>query len=71
MTKVISISDNAYDALKKLKANRSFSEIIVEIAMEKAKRNVMEFAGTLSDKEGEEMKKRVYEERNLKSRRFK
>ena len=70
MTKVISISDDAYDALKKLKAQRSFSQVIIEIALEKSKRNIMEFAGTLSDKEGDEMKERIYEERKIKSRRF-
>ncbi len=70
MTKVISISDDAYYALKKLKARSSFSEIIVNLAIEKAKRNIMEFAGTLSGKEGEEMKERIYEERKLKSKRF-
>ena len=56
--------------LKKLKARSSFSEIIVNLAIEKAKRNIMEFAGTLSGKEGEEMKERIYEERKLKSKRF-
>ncbi len=71
MTKVISISDDAYDVLKRLKAQKSFSEAIVSLAMEKAKLNIMEFAGTLSGKEGEGMKTRIYEERKLKSRRFK
>ncbi len=70
MTKVISISDEAYMALKKLKAEKSFSEVIIEIVSEKARKGIMDFAGTLSNKEGAEMKKAIYSERKLKSRRF-
>lgn len=71
MTRIISISDEAYNTLKRIKAQRSFSEIILAIAREKAKKDIMAFAGVLSDKEGEELKNRMYEERKLKSRRFK
>lgn len=70
MTRVISISDEAYNALKKLKDDKSFSEVIIEITMKRKKDDIMKFAGILSDKEGEAMKKRIYEERKLKSRRF-
>ena len=35
MTKVISLSDKAYNILKKIKADKSFSEIIIEITKEK------------------------------------
>jgi len=70
MTKVISISDEAYNILKKLKAEKSFSEIIIEIAKDLNANGLMEFAGILSDKEAEKMKKEIYKERKLKSRRF-
>ncbi len=70
MTRVISLSDEAYEELKKLKAGRSFSEIVLRIARERAENDIVKFAGILTDEEGEEMKKKIYEERKLKSRRF-
>lgn len=69
MTRVISISDDAYEALKKLKAGRSFSKIIIEIVKEK-KNNLLDFAGIISEAEAEEVKRDIYESRKLKSRRF-
>lgn len=72
MTKVISLSDEAYNILKRLKANKSFSEIVIEITKEKSGDDIMKYAGTLSDEEGERMIKEVYSDRKkLKSRRFK
>ncbi len=70
MTKVISISDDAYNALKKLKAEKSFSKIIIEITKEKRKNILMESAGSWSPEFADKVKKRVYEERKLPSRRF-
>lgn len=71
MTKAISISDEAYEELRKLKNKRSFSKTILDIVSKKSKEDIMDFAGTLSDKEAEEMKKRTYKERKTKSGRFK
>tara|TARA_Y100000034_G_scaffold68539_1_gene82708 strand:+ start:7027 stop:7242 length:216 start_codon:yes stop_codon:yes gene_type:complete len=71
MTKVISISDEAYEILRRLKANKSFSEIIIDITKEKGKDNLMKFAGAISNKEGEKIKKEIYEDRKMPSRRFK
>lgn len=70
MTKVISISDEAYNALRKIDAKRSFTEVIIELTLEKRKKSLMEFAGILSDKEAESIKKEIYEARKMKSRRF-
>ncbi len=70
MTKIISISDEAYDSLKKLKADRSFSEIIIEFVGEKNRNNIMNFAGILTDKEASDIKKKIGEVRKLSSRRF-
>ncbi len=70
MTKVISISDEAYERLKRLKNEMSFSEIIVELTMEKNKDNLMKFAGALTDGEAEKIKKSIYEGRKISSRRF-
>ena len=70
MTKVISISDEAYDALKKLKHDLSFSKIIIEITREKRKEDIMDYAGIL-DEETAEMMKEVLKERKIASRRLK
>lgn len=71
MTKVISISDEAYGILKKLKVNKSFSEIIIDVTKERNKDNLMKFAGSISNEDGEKIKKEIYEERKIFSRRFK
>jgi len=70
MTRVISISDEAYEKLSKLKKEKSFSEIVLELSIEKSKNNLDEFAGILSEKEAKEIKKEIYKERKTKSRRF-
>ena len=70
MTKVISISDEAYGRLKKLKDEMSFSEVIVELTIEKSENNLMKFAGTLTNEEAEKIKKEIYEERKIPSKRF-
>ncbi len=69
MTKVISISDEAYQELAKHKAGRSFTEVIIELAMNK-KRPLSDFAGILTDEEGEKIIKTIYKERKMSSRRF-
>jgi predicted CopG family antitoxin len=71
MTRIISISDNAYDELKRLKNGMSFTEIILELSKMKKKESIMRFAGALKNKEWESIKKELIEERKLKSRRFK
>ena len=70
MTKVISISDDAYEELSKLKNGSSFTEIIIELTKEKKKKSIMDFAGILTDKEAELMKKEIKEGRKWKFRRF-
>ena len=71
MTKIISISDDAYEILKRLKIDKSFSEIIIEITKEKSKDNLMKFAGMIGSEEGEKIKKDIYKGRKTPSRRFK
>ncbi|MBI2630389.1 antitoxin VapB family protein [Candidatus Pacearchaeota archaeon] len=68
MTKIISISDEAYNELKKIKNGMSFSKIIIKLTGEK--KNIMEFAGTWDSIEGERIKKEIIKEREIKSRRF-
>jgi len=71
MTKVITISDESYDELKRLKKELSFSKIIIELARERKKENMMSFAGMLTNEEAEKMKKNLSEMRKTASRRFK
>ncbi len=70
MTKIISISDEAYEELKKLKNGMSFTEIILNITKEKKKSSIMEFAGILTNEEGDKILKKIKEERKVGSRRF-
>lgn len=69
MTKVISISDEAYERLKKLKEGMSFTEVIIELS-ECKKPDIMKFAGSLTDKEGKDVIAGILNERKIKSRRF-
>lgn len=71
MVKVISLSDDAYNELKKLKGNGSFSEIVIEIVNEKKKDALLELAGTWSKKDADKIKKEIYEDRKIPYRRFK
>jgi len=70
MTKVISISDEAYEELKKLKNGMSFTEIIISITREKKKESIMNFAGMLTNEEAKKMLNEIKELRKMKSRRM-
>ncbi|MEK6850765.1 MAG: antitoxin VapB family protein [Nanoarchaeota archaeon] len=70
MVKVISLSDDAYNELKRLKGAGSFSEIIIEIVKEKKKDSLLEIAGTWSKEDADKIKKEIYEDRKIPSRRF-
>ncbi|MEM2131412.1 MAG: antitoxin VapB family protein [Candidatus Woesearchaeota archaeon] len=64
MTKVISLSDDAYELLKSLKdKGESFSEVVRKIA--NRKKHLYEFAGILKDQneEWEKISKIIYEDR--------
>ena len=69
MTKIISISDEAYNELKKLKNGMSFTKIIINIIKDK-KKNIMDFAGTWDNKEALRIKKELEKERKVRFRRF-
>lgn len=71
MTKVISISDEAYEILKRMKNNNSFSEVIVKLSIERKSEGLKKFAGVLGKTEGEKIKKEIYGDRKITSRRFK
>lgn len=71
MTKVISISDEAYNELSKMKNGMSFSEVIITITKEKKRSNIMKFAGKWDNNEALKIKKELMDERRkAKFRRF-
>ena len=74
MVKVISLSNEAYERLKVLKREKSFSELVMELTNNK-KKDIMELAGAFKDSadEWEEIKKKIYEDRKkfkLREARF-
>ena len=69
MVKVISLSDNAYNKLSKIKRNQSFSEVIIELIEGKQKTSLRNFVGLISKEEGEKWKKEVSENRKKQKMR--
>ena len=65
MVKVISLSNEAYEKLKSIKRDRSFSEIVVELIEKKKKKNIMDFFGIWANRKEEikEMKKIIESDR--------
>lgn len=65
MVKVISLSNEAYEKLKELKGEGSFSEVVLELTENKKKKNIMELAGVWINEadEWEEIKKKIYGDR--------
>ncbi len=76
MTKVVSLSNEAYRTLKLLKGMKSFSEIVLEMARERARKreNLIAMAGVWEERsdEWEEIKRGIYKDRKkFKTREFK
>lgn len=71
MTKVISLSDEAYNDLKSLKGNeKSFSDVVRELAYKAKRKKIMELAGAWKDApEMDAIFKKIFEERHKKSER--
>jgi len=68
-TKSITITEDAYNRLAALKQeNESFSEVIKRIV---PRRSLLELAGILTEKEGEELKSIIKESRKRMRRRVK
>jgi predicted CopG family antitoxin len=71
MTKVISISDEAYEELSRMKNGSSFTEVILELSKEKKKKSIMDLAGAWKNIDTDKIKEEIYKERKIGSRRFK
>lgn len=69
MTKVISLSDEAYNDLKSLKANdKSFSDVVREFASNSKKEKMLELVGAWKDApEMDMIFKKIFEKRHKKS----
>ena len=70
MTRIISISDEAYNELSKLKNGFSFSQIIITLANMKKKESIMSFAGLLTKEEADKMLEEIKKDREKISRRM-
>ena len=72
MVKVVSLSNEAYDKLKRIKNGKSFSEVVVELVeCKNKKKDFMKFAGVFKENgdEWEKIMKKIYEDRkNAKMR---
>jgi predicted CopG family antitoxin len=70
MTKVISVSEKAYQALKNLKRpDESFSDVIIRIIGEQHKKSLLEFAGKWEGNDIDEVFSRVKEDREQSTSR--
>jgi predicted CopG family antitoxin len=63
MVKVISLSNEAYEKLSRIKRNSSFSEVVVNLIEKSNKGKLREFAGILNGKEGKEFKEFIKKNR--------
>ena len=72
MTKVISLSDEAYETLKELKrSGESFSDVVIRVASKEKKKSILEFAGTWKGNDIDEVFAQVLKDREKsKSRDF-
>ena len=70
MTKIISISDEAYDELSRLKNKVSFTQAIITLTKMKKNESIMKFAGMLTKEEGDKILKEIKKGRKEISRRL-
>lgn len=65
-TKTITVTENAYDALKRMKEpNESFSDTLLRIS---GKKSIREFAGALSEKSAIKLEKSMKEIRKERTK---
>ena len=60
MSKLVSLSDSAYETLKKKKiGNESFSDVVLRELGNKKKQDIMKFAGCLKSNDWNEVEKEI------------
>jgi len=72
MTKVISLSEKAYETLKGMKKpGESFSDVVIRISSKEKKKSILEFAGTWHGNDADEVLAQTMKDReNAKPREF-
>jgi predicted CopG family antitoxin len=64
MTKVISLSEKAYETLKNMKKpGESFSDVVLRVAKEKKKKSLLEFSGTWVGDDADEVLAQIMKDR--------
>jgi len=63
MVKVISLSEEAYNKLKGLKRDLSFSQIVLELIEDKIRKRAKDFYGLISKEDGSKWMKEVKKNR--------
>jgi predicted CopG family antitoxin len=64
MTKVISLSEKAYETLKSMKRpGESFSDVVLRVASKEKKRSILEFAGTWKGDDADEVLAQIMKDR--------
>jgi predicted CopG family antitoxin len=64
MTKIVSLSDKAYEALKKLKRDgESFSDVVRRLTSEEEANSLLPFAGKWAGDDSEKIFERIEEDR--------
>ncbi len=71
MGKIITISDEAYNELKKIKNGMSFTEIIITLVKKEKSSDLARHAGMLNNKDATSMINEIKKERKKVSRRMK
>jgi len=70
MTKVISLSEIAYETLNKLKRpNESFSDVVLRMAGKAPRKSIVEFAGTWEGNDIDEVFSQVMKDRKRSASR--
>jgi len=72
MTKVISLSEKAYETLKGMKKpGESFSDVVIRVSSKEKKKSILEFAGTWHGNDADEVLAQTMKDReNAKPREF-
>jgi predicted CopG family antitoxin len=70
MTKVVSLSNEAYQTLKNLKkSGESFSDVVLRVAAEQKRKSLLEFAGKWEGNDIDEVFSRINKEREQSASR--
>ena len=64
MTKVISLSEKAYQTLKGMKkSGESFSDVVIRVTSKEKKKSILEFAGTWKGDDADEVLAQIMKDR--------